>query len=175
MRINTSELQYTLCIEVAAYLGIWKMLGKIAMPKMKLRFTYNTQRSISLLVILHSIISGCASKMEDIPLPPINTDKSNQASRKAHADQEKLNQLDILKNENKIIVDGAVNSPGTYHYINELTAENAISLAGGITRCGKMKFVNVTRLTDGNVRQGQLRINELLVPGDIIRMPCFYF
>jgi polysaccharide export outer membrane protein len=63
---------------------------------------------------------------------------------------------------------GEVTTPGQYPYINGMTAENAVAVAGGFTPRGYQGAVGLTRVIDGRSITVDVPINQLIRPGDTI-------
>lgn len=65
---------------------------------------------------------------------------------------------------------GAVRAPGQFPYVNGMTAENAVAIAGGFTERADKKTVFITRLINGKVIQGRLALTDPIRPGDTLRI-----
>lgn len=63
---------------------------------------------------------------------------------------------------------GEVTTPGQYPYINGMTAENAVAVAGGFTPRGYQASVGLTRVIDGRPVTFDVPITQLIRPGDTI-------
>lgn len=70
---------------------------------------------------------------------------------------------------------GEVTTPGQYPYINNMTAETAVAVAGGFTPRGYKGSVEVTRVIDGRPITGQVPLTQLIRPGDTIVVHERYF
>lgn len=70
---------------------------------------------------------------------------------------------------------GEVTTPGQYPYINNMTAETAVAVAGGFTPRGYKGSVDVTRVIDGRPITGQVPLTQLIRPGDTIVVHERYF
>jgi len=65
---------------------------------------------------------------------------------------------------------GEVRTPGQYTYVNGLTAQTAIAIAGGFTARGNDREVEVSRQVNGKVITGRIPVAAAVRPGDIIRV-----
>jgi polysaccharide biosynthesis/export protein len=63
---------------------------------------------------------------------------------------------------------GEVTTPGQYPYVNGMTAETAVAIAGGFTPRANKDAVDVTREVDGKQLTGQAPIRYSVQPGDTI-------
>lgn len=63
---------------------------------------------------------------------------------------------------------GEVTTPGQYPYVNGMTAETAVAIAGGFTPRAYKDAVDLTRVTNGVQLTGQVPIKHPLQPGDTI-------
>lgn len=63
---------------------------------------------------------------------------------------------------------GEVNTPGQYPFIPNITAENAIAVAGGFSPRAKKQTVELTRNADGQQFKGDVPLSYPLRPGDTI-------
>lgn len=63
---------------------------------------------------------------------------------------------------------GEVTTPGQYPYINGMTAENAVAVAGGFTPRGFHDAVGLTRMIDGRSVTFDVPITQPIRPGDTI-------
>jgi polysaccharide export outer membrane protein len=63
---------------------------------------------------------------------------------------------------------GEVASPGQYPYVNGMTAETAVAIAGGFTPRAYKATADLTREVDGQPLNGSIPITQRLRPGDTI-------
>jgi len=70
---------------------------------------------------------------------------------------------------------GEVTTPGQYPYINGMTAEKAVAVAGGFTPRGYKGSVDLTRVIDGRPITGQVPLTQIVRPGDTIVVRERYF
>ncbi len=75
----------------------------------------------------------------------------------------------------RIFVTGEVEKPGELPWEKGLTVRQAISLAGGITEKASPRRVLVIRVETGKEREFKSRMDDLVVPGDVIKVPGRYF
>lgn len=66
---------------------------------------------------------------------------------------------------------GEVKEPGKYPYVSGMTVLNAIALAGGYTYRGKKTYAQVIRADDASKVERRVAPNDIVMPGDIIRVP----
>jgi polysaccharide export outer membrane protein len=66
---------------------------------------------------------------------------------------------------------GEVKEPGKYPYVSGMTVLNAIALAGGYTYRGKKDRAMVIRSSDPEKKEQRVAPNDVIMPGDIIRVP----
>ncbi len=67
-------------------------------------------------------------------------------------------------------IHGEVTTPGQYPYIANMTAENAIAIAGGFGPRADKRKVTLSRAMGGQTMQGTVGLNYPLRPGDILRV-----
>jgi polysaccharide export outer membrane protein len=65
---------------------------------------------------------------------------------------------------------GEVRNPGQYTYVNGLTAQTAIAIAGGFTARASEGLVEITRTINGEVITGVVPPTDPVRPGDVIRV-----
>ena len=70
---------------------------------------------------------------------------------------------------------GEVKSPGSYPYVSGMTVINAIALGGGFTYRAKKRGIRITRSDDAERQEESVSHNEIVLPGDVIRVPERFF
>lgn len=65
---------------------------------------------------------------------------------------------------------GEVRNPGQYTYVNGLTAETAVAIAGGFTPRAREGSVEITRQINGEIMRGAVPLTDPIRPGDVIRV-----
>ena len=71
-----------------------------------------------------------------------------------------------------VYVTGEVENPGSYPFIDGMTAIKAISVAGGITDKGAESQIKVTRKLSGGLQETtKLGIHGILRPNDVLQVP----
>ncbi len=70
---------------------------------------------------------------------------------------------------------GEVKFPQSYPYVSGMSYLNAIAIAGGYSYRAKKDYVYVIRMKDKKRREVKLSIDELVKPGDMIRVDERYF
>lgn len=75
-----------------------------------------------------------------------------------------------------IFVYGEVNRPGNFRLESDMTMMQAISVAGGFTqRASRGSVVIHRRQPDGTVVTRDGRLNDKLLPGDVVEVPESWF
>lgn len=75
----------------------------------------------------------------------------------------------------RIFVTGEVKKAGEFPWEKGLTVRQAISLAGGHTEKASPRRVIITRMEDGKEKELKPKMDDLVIPGDIIKIPGRYF
>ncbi|WP_347272754.1 polysaccharide biosynthesis/export family protein [Candidatus Kuenenia sp.] len=75
----------------------------------------------------------------------------------------------------KVYVVGEVITPGEYDWKNSMTVRQAIAQAGGVTEKASPRRVIVVRTKDGKEKEYKAKLDALVKPKDIIRVPVRYF
>ena len=76
----------------------------------------------------------------------------------------------------RIFVSGEVGEPGEFKWEKGLTVRQAISLAGGPTKMAALKRTRIIRVNkDGKENEIKARMDDLVTPDDIIKVPGRYF
>lgn len=70
---------------------------------------------------------------------------------------------------------GEVTTPGQYPYVNGMTAETAVAIAGGFTPRAYKDAVDLSRVINGLQVTGQVSIKHAVRPGDTIMVHERYF
>jgi polysaccharide export outer membrane protein len=70
---------------------------------------------------------------------------------------------------------GEVGVAGQYPYVNDLTAQNAIAIAGGFTPRGDQSSVELTRVVDGRAATTSVPLTFPVRPGDTITVRERFF
>ncbi|MEJ0051995.1 MAG: polysaccharide biosynthesis/export family protein [Methylovirgula sp.] len=70
---------------------------------------------------------------------------------------------------------GEVTTPGQYPYVNGMTAETAVAIAGGFTPRAYKDTVDLTRAIDGHPLTASVPILHMIKPGDTIVVRERYF
>lgn len=65
---------------------------------------------------------------------------------------------------------GEVRNPGQYSYVNGMTAETAVAIAGGFTSRASERGISVSRQLNGKSYAGSLPLTALIRPGDVLRV-----
>ena len=79
------------------------------------------------------------------------------------------------RQEQHVRVSGEVNKPGNYPYTEQLSIEQAVALAGGLTRCGVLTRPFIYRTIDGTVTRLVATADSVLQPDDQVVVPCRFF
>lgn len=75
----------------------------------------------------------------------------------------------------RIFVTGEVVNPGEHKWERELTVRQAISMAGGQTERASPKRVIIIRKKDGIEKEIKAKMDVIVMPNDIIKIPGRYF
>lgn len=80
-----------------------------------------------------------------------------------------------ITNYRPFYIIGEVNKPGQYPYVNDMTALNAVALAGGYTAKAEDDVVYVRR--NGEAEEHKMRADQAtrILPGDVVRVPTSVF
>lgn len=70
---------------------------------------------------------------------------------------------------------GEVKQPGSYPYVDGMTVLNAVALAGGFTYRANKERIVVTRATDPEQQERELKPGGRVYPGDMIRIKERFF
>lgn len=70
---------------------------------------------------------------------------------------------------------GEVKEPKSYPYVDGMTYLNAVAIAGGYTYRAKEDYVMVTRMNDPQKRELKLKMDERVLPGDVIHVEERFF
>lgn len=65
---------------------------------------------------------------------------------------------------------GEVRNPGQYTYVNTMTIETAVAIAGGFTARADESRVEVSRRLNGKTYTGTLSPSALVRPGDVLKV-----
>lgn len=65
---------------------------------------------------------------------------------------------------------GEINSSGSFPYVEGMTYLNAVAIAGGFTYRAREKYVMIKREDDVEGKEVKLKLDQLVMPGDIIRV-----
>ncbi|MGR8934985.1 MAG: polysaccharide biosynthesis/export family protein [Gammaproteobacteria bacterium] len=70
---------------------------------------------------------------------------------------------------------GEVASSGSFPYVSGMTYLNAVAIAGGFTYRAVKDYVYVIRANDPEKEEQKLGVDELVMPGDVIRVDERFF
>ena len=65
---------------------------------------------------------------------------------------------------------GEVQSPASYPYVDGMTYLNSVIIAGGFTYRAKKHYVLVIRANDREQKEIEMKMDSLVMPGDIIKV-----
>lgn len=65
---------------------------------------------------------------------------------------------------------GEVRNPGQYTYVNTMTVDTAIAIAGGFTSRANERAIGVSRRLNGKIYEGTLSPTALVRPGDVLKV-----
>jgi polysaccharide export outer membrane protein len=72
-------------------------------------------------------------------------------------------------------VDGQVRNPGAYVFDPGITVQQAIALAGGLSERGSDRGIVVNRVVNGRTQDVPVRLQDLVQPGDTIKVRARFF
>ncbi|WP_126455613.1 polysaccharide biosynthesis/export family protein [Sulfuriflexus mobilis] len=72
-------------------------------------------------------------------------------------------------------VNGEVKNPGGYNFVDGLTVQRAVALAGGFTERASKSKINLERETAPGVVHQSVGLNEAVSPGDVITVGESFF
>lgn len=75
----------------------------------------------------------------------------------------------------RIFVSGHVRNPGAYSITEGTTVLQAITLAGGVTEAAAINRVRILRIVRGKQVSRQVKLSDLVLPGDTIVVPERFF
>ena len=70
---------------------------------------------------------------------------------------------------------GEVTQPGQYPYVNGLTVQTAIAIAGGFTARGSQRTAEITRIVNGETIVSRVPVTNPVRPGDTIAVKERFF
>jgi polysaccharide export outer membrane protein len=70
---------------------------------------------------------------------------------------------------------GEVTAAGQYPYINGMTVQNALAVAGGFAPRAQRNWVELTRIINGEPVSGAVPISHPILPGDTITVKERFF
>jgi polysaccharide export outer membrane protein len=82
--------------------------------------------------------------------------------------------VNVLKAES-LYVDGQVKTAGRYTLRKGTTVRQALTLAGGVTERGATSRIKITRVIDGKRTEASAKLDDPVLPNDIIYVPERYF
>ena len=74
-----------------------------------------------------------------------------------------------------IYVFGEVKSPNAYPVQKDTTVLQALSLAGGATEHAALNRIEIVRMVEGETKRIKVKLDDIVKPGDTIRVPQRYF
>ena len=75
----------------------------------------------------------------------------------------------------RIFVSGQVRNPGAYSITENTSVLQALALAGGVTESAAINRLRVMRIVDGRQKTFNVKITDVVQPGDTIVVPERYF
>jgi polysaccharide export outer membrane protein len=75
----------------------------------------------------------------------------------------------------RIFVSGQVRNPGAYSITENTTVLQAVALAGGVTEGAAMTRLRVMRIVAGKQKTFNVKITDVVQPGDTLIVPERYF
>jgi len=81
----------------------------------------------------------------------------------------------IVERLQKVYVNGEVKKPGDYPYEKNITLHKVITMAGGFTDKASESRTKVLRVVDGHEQSIRLKLEDVVLPEDIIVVPRSFF
>ena len=81
----------------------------------------------------------------------------------------------IVERLQKVYVNGEVKKPGDYPYEKNITLHKVITMAGGFTDKASEGRIKVLRVVDGREQSIRLKLEDVVLPEDIIVVPRSFF
>lgn len=81
----------------------------------------------------------------------------------------------VVRQYRKIYINGEVKKPGDYPYEKGLTIHKAITMAGGFTDKAAERRTKILRVVNGVEQSIRVKLEELVLPEDIIVVPQSFF
>jgi len=75
----------------------------------------------------------------------------------------------------RIFVAGQVRTPGAYSITENFTVLQALTLAGGVTESAAINRLRIMRIVDGKQKTINVKITDVVQPGDTLVVPERYF
>lgn len=75
----------------------------------------------------------------------------------------------------RFFVNGEVRKPGVFKWETGMTVRQAISLAGGPSDRGAPNRTEIIRTKDGAEEKLRSRMQDLVLPDDVVKVPLSYF
>lgn len=82
--------------------------------------------------------------------------------------------IDVM-NYRPFYILGEVQSPGSYPYVNGMTVFNAVALGGGFTYRANKNQITIMRATDPNQTPVTISPEDVVLPGDVVRVEERFF
>jgi protein involved in polysaccharide export with SLBB domain len=81
----------------------------------------------------------------------------------------------VIERLQKVYVDGEIKKPGDYSYEKGITVHKVITLAGGFTDKAAESQTRVLRVIDGQQQSIRMKLEDSVLPEDIIVVPRRFF
>ena len=161
--------------------GTYTLAGDMSLIEALSRAGSTTQAASTEAIIVHAPEGQLASG----PVMP----GQNAAAETVHVDLNELQRGGAAKNvtlrdgdtifvprAETIYVFGQVRSPGAYALQSkETTVMQALSLAGGVTDRGSTSRMKIVRIVKGVKKEINVKLTDLVLPGDTLVVPERYF
>jgi polysaccharide export outer membrane protein len=144
-------------------------------------YTLDTGDRVRLIVLGQSDLSNvyAIDQSGQISVPMIGLVEARQITA-AELEKRVSDKLRSLLREPKVTVEietyrpffilGEVTNSGQYPYVNGMSAQTAVAIAGGFTPRAKQSSVEITRLVSGEMIRGTVPLYYPIRPGDTIRV-----
>jgi protein involved in polysaccharide export with SLBB domain len=81
----------------------------------------------------------------------------------------------VVERVQRIYIDGEVKKPGDYSYEKGITVHKAITMAGGFTDKASESRTKVLRMVNGEEQSFAVKLDDPVLPEDIVVVPKRFF
>jgi polysaccharide export outer membrane protein len=81
----------------------------------------------------------------------------------------------VVPRADLVYIVGQINAPGSYTYERDMSIQQLISRANGVTSAGTTKRLKVLRIVDGKRTEVKVNAGDKLMPGDTVVVATRWF